>query len=797
MALHSDEPPGRESQLRRLIADLEDRLTSARAELRLLAEAPTTSGATADVSARSSAGAKVDLFRSLFAGRTDAYAVRWTSKRTGKSGWSPAVRGGFYSESTTDHDLLPLTDDVVATHLTGRDRAGREFHAGLYVMGEDDSCRLLACDFDDNDWRADVSAYAAAAGSLGLEVAVEVSRSGSGAHAWLFFGEALPAVEARLLGARILKGAMSASPGIRMSSYDRLFPAQDLLPRRAPGRLRLGNLIALPLQGTCRRNGTTVFVDPSTWEVLPDQFAFLSSVKRIERDHLRTLLSDDHLVERVRAAPREFAARLAMPRTLEMRLGAQLAIRTAGLPGPLVSDLRHLASVQNPEFYRRQAARFSTYGVPRLVQCFEEDPDEIRLPRGLTEQAHGLIASAGCAVSVEPNFERPRSITATFVGELRPEQAAAVAVMRGHETGVLVAPAGSGKTVLACALIADRGVSTAIIVNRAELLDQWRQRLGEFLGISEKRIGQLGNGRRNLKGEIDLVMLQSLTHREADPTVLDGYGQVIVDECHAVAAPSTEAALRRIRVQRWVGLTATPYRADEMNDLITMQCGPVRHTIGQRPAGARRLLVHSTQFQTDEPGTDGPSIQSIYTAAAGDEWRNAGIVEDVADGYRAGRHSLVLTNRVDHVETLARLLAPTTPNVHVLHGRLQKATRKEVRLRLEQHDESPFVLIAIDKVAGEGLDLPLLDTLFLTMPVSFKGRLVQQVGRITRASREDERPAEVHDYLDHLVPVFARMHRKRVRLLAKEGFTVSQQRADPPPAEDPAQGALLERRSIS
>ena len=731
---------------------------------------------------------KIAVFRTLFAGRDDVYATRWVSAKTGRSGWSPAVRGGFYTDAVTDSDLLPLTDQVIDQHLRGiLPSEHADLHVGLYPMHTDDTCRLLVCDFDDGDWRADASAYVSACSQNGIHAAAEISRSGDGAHVWVFFTEYLPAYIARSLGTSLLREAMNIRGTMSLSSYDRFFPAQDTLPRKSPGRMRLGNLIALPLQGTCRAKGTTVFADPETWEPFVDQFAFLSSVTRLSPEDVIAFASKLRPVRTGPVAstgtrPVKQSRTPGSPTTtgathlasVTITLSSTIAIPTEGLPSGVIAELKHAASLPNPEFFRRQAQRFSTFGTPRYVYCFEHDDTQIRVPRGLLDSVRRTLSSAHIGVSIVNEIEDARAITPTFSGALNPDQHAAVAAMQQHETGVLVAPPGSGKTVMACATIAERGVSTAIIVNRAELATQWRERLTEFLDIDPKLIGQLGAGRRKRTGIIDIIMLQSIARKDTDPSLLNDYGYVIVDECHALGAPSTEAAVRQIKVRYWLGLTATPYRADQMDDIITMQCGPVRHTIVGTVESDRELVVHDTEFTTKEWGADGPSIQAMYGELASDEMRNKGIANDIHDAYREGRTCLALTNRVEHVETLATLLRPLNVRVFVLHGQLGARERLAVRAKISAtNSQTPFVLIATDKVAGEGFDLPQLDTLFLTMPISFKGRVIQQVGRITRLNRETPIAAQVHDYRDACVPIFERMFNKRQRVIGKQGFTSS------------------------
>jgi superfamily II DNA or RNA helicase len=727
---------------------------------------------------------KIALFLSLFVGRKDVYATRWVSAKTGKSGWSPTVRGGFYTDALTDADFVPLTAQVIDQHLRGTRSNGAEFHAGLYPMTSNDMCRLLVCDFDDGEWRADARAYVAACSRHGVPAAAEISRSGDGAHVWVFFSDPVPANIARSLGSSLLREAMDIRGSMKLSSYDRFFPSQDLLPRKSPGRMRLGNLIAMPLQGVCRANGTTVFADPSTWVPYEDQFAYLAGVSSMSLDEIgrlavklrpvRTGPSASIAPEQRRSArnEQEPAAGGILPLAhIDITIASVISIPTVGLPTSIIAELKHIASLPNPEFFRKQAQRFSTFGTPRYVYCFEQDDTHLRLPRGLLDAVRRTMDGAKIKVDVTNTIPETPAIALTFRGNLTPAQHDAVTHMLRHDTGVLVAPPGSGKTVIACASIAERGLPTAILVNRAELATQWRERLTQFLELDVKQIGQFGAGRTKRRGLVDIIMLQSITRRDGDPTILDEYGYVIVDECHALGAPSTEAAIRQVGVGRWLGLTATPYRTDQMDDIITMQCGPIRHTMASADTAVRELIVHETQFTTDEWGADGPSIQAIYSELAADATRNADIAADIIAAYREGRTCLALSSRIEHVETIAKILHDADVLMFTLHGQLKAKERLAVRTNIAALSaETPFVLVATDKVAGEGFDLPQLDTLFLTVPISFKGRVVQQLGRVTRLNRETPLPAQVHDYHDSQVPLFDRMFRKRQRIIAKEGF---------------------------
>lgn len=736
------------------------------------------------VTARSTPEEKIRLFMDRSVGRQDVFASRWVSKTTGKQGWGPALRQKYKRNPGAD-DFLPFTASVVDAHLRGSGRQGIPendwFHAGIYPMLPGDLCQLLVCDCDVKEWKEEASAYVKECAKAGIGALPEISRSGEGAHVWVFLDEPLSASQVRAAGTTLLRRAMSAQRTLSFASYDRFFPSQDTLARDQRSGARLGNLIALPLQGDCRRRDTTVFADPETWRTVADQFEALSAATTVSEEQISNLATEGQRFSVGPAhelPPRSSRAQLQKiaedRKSEEIRLCANSVIHipTERVPGSALTTLKHVASIANPEFFRRQASRISTFGIPRYVACFEQDDVELRIPRGLEDQARQVLEDVGFSVRVSRSRKKRQELDVAFTGALRTEQKKSVTQLAKHRTGVLVAPPGAGKTVIACALIARRKVPTAIIVNRRELLEQWRMRLQEFLNVEDKQIGQLGAGRRKRKGQIDLIMLQSLSSRTADPTVLEEHGLIVIDECHSVAAPAAEAALRQVNAPNWVGLTATPYRADRMDGLITMQCGPIRRKIEPEGVANRSLVVHETEFTTLETGTDGPSIQAIYSELAADEARNALIVEEVAAAVNSGRRCLVLTNRLDHLNRLTELtLEQTREQVISLHGRLSAPERRVIREQLADLTSrgDPFALVAMDKIAGEGLDLATLDTVFLAMPISFKGRVIQQLGRITRG--EDEVEATAHDFADVNVPVLKNMHLRRTRVARKQGFT--------------------------
>jgi superfamily II DNA or RNA helicase len=713
------------------------------------------------VDRRSSPAEKITLFRALFAGRDDVFARRWQNDRTGKSGWSPAVVGGWANSKRPDRSYEPLTDAAIERHLAG------EIEAGLYPLLRTDQCRLLACDFDGGSWALDALAYLDACRAAGLPAVLERSRSGDGGHVWVFFSGPVEAADARKVGAAMLRRAMDARAEIDLASYDRLFPSQDVMPKGS-----FGNLIALPLQGECRKRGTTLFLDPTTLDPYDDQWVFLSSLPLASPEALRAI------AQSVRPLPvggdaveweRQRDAQPAPP-VVHATLAGMLSIERIGLPAWLLAQLKHLASLHNPKFYENERLRLSNHATPRLIRCYVEELDTLHLPRGLLEAARGVIESAGSHFVMDDRRNASPTVEFSSAITLMPVQESAIDALRRHDHAVLVAPTGSGKTVIACALIAAHRVPTLILVDRTPLVEQWKTRLMEHLGLGGRQVGRVAASAK-ASGIVDIATLQAIARRTDAAALFNGYGMVIVDECHHLPARSFELAVRDARARRWVGLTATPYRRDGLEAIITMQCGPVRHeiTLADTAAAnlARRLHVHETRCTAGNGEI--AAIQDVFRALVEDEVRTCQIATDVSTAVRDGRNVLVLTQWTEHLDALAATLERAGLAPLVLKGGLGKKARAGVIDRLNTGDgPSGQLLLATGSYLGEGFDSPSLNTLFLAFPLAFKGRVVQYIGRILRAT-DTKTDVEVHDYLDP-GPVFRKMHSKRLATYATLGF---------------------------
>ena len=751
----------------------------------------------------SPAQSKIALFRSLFRGREDVYPRRFESLRTGKSGYAPACanewRPGVCEKPRIkcavcpNRQFLPVTDEVIRWHLTGADDAGASFTMGVYPMLLDETCHLLAVDFDGETWGDDASAYLSTCTRRGVPAALERSRSGNGGHVWLFFDTAVAAGLARRLGALLLTETMDGRPDLGFRSYDRFFPSQDTLPHGG-----FGNLIALPLQGQPRKSGNSVFVDADLIP-FPDQWAHLSQLGRVSASVAESLVreaekdgrvlgvkaveSDELLASAPWKAPPSRRPRATpvtgpLPDAVEIVLGDGIYIAKQGIPPGIVTRLMRLAAFQNPEFYRAQAMRLPTWGTPRIVGYVEDGPKFIRLPRGCLDDARHLLQRFGVKPSTNDQRFLGVPLSVSFRGVLRPEQQMAASAMLAQDAGILAATTAFGKTVVAAWLIAQRGVNALILVHRKQLMEQWTARLCEFLDVEEREIGRLGGGRKKLRGRIDIAMIQSLIRNgEVDDRIAD-YGHVIMDECHHVPAPGFAQVADRAKARYVTGLSATVTRKDGQHPALFMQCGPIRHRVDARRQAARRpfshqVLVRPTDFRMPgEPDRD-PRIEyrRICEHLTRDDARNTAICSDVDRSVRADRAPLVLTERIDHLEALAGGLRAIGASVVVLRGGMGSKPLRAALVRAAEHVPGQ-VLLATGRFIGEGFDNARLDTLFLTMPVSWRGTIAQYVGRLHRL-HEDKREVRVFDYADLDVPMLARMFDKRCRGYEAAGYSVS------------------------
>jgi len=758
----------------------------------------------AGVSQRSPAKAKIALFRSLFHGREDVYPRRFQSRKTGRAGYSPACANEWAQgicnkprikcSECEQRRFLPVTDEVIRWHLCGQDDNGHDFVMGVYPMLLDETCFFLAADFDKAMWQDDAAAFLETCHQMNLPVALERSRSGSGGHIWFFFNEAVPATLARKLGTHILTETMERRPDIGLDSYDRFFPNQDTLPQGG-----LGNLIALPLQKRPRELGNSVFLD-ERFAPFADQWEFLSSIRKTSRCEVEEKVRFAEAKGRVvgvrlvpegdedEAAPwmtpasrRRIDTSIGgpLPKTLELVLGNQIYIPKDALPPALRNRLIRLAAFQNPEFYKAQAMRLPTYDKPRIVACAEDHPKHIGLPRGCLDDLLQTLSDLNIKAVVRDQRNTGQPLNATFHGELRPEQTVAAQAMLAHDTGVLAATTAFGKTVVAAWLIAKRGVNALVLVHRRQLQEQWIERLSTFLGMPARTIGRIGGGRTKPTGLLDVAVIQSMVRNGVVNDLAGNYGHLIVDECHHLSAQSFEQVARQAKAKFVTGLSATVTRKDGHHPIIFMQCGPVRYRGNAKQQTAAHPFEHSvivrpTGFRPLRPANPDVRVQfhELYEELIADEERNRLICDEVIQALRDGRSPLVLTERNAHLDSLANQLAPEVQHLVVLRGGMRKKELEAVHARLAAIPAGEArVLLATGRYVGEGFDDARLDTLFLTLPVSWHGTIAQYVGRLHRLY-DGKREVRVYDYADLNVPMLARMFDRRCHGYEFIGYTI-------------------------
>jgi superfamily II DNA or RNA helicase len=764
---------------------------------------------------------KVELFMSLFIGRDDVFAKRWENAKKGSAGYVPVCHnewshpcpksngGKMKCGECSNQNFVEYNADAVEEHLKGR------MTIGVYPMFLDETCRFLAFDFDKKDYipedlRRDVNAIREICSEKNISMAVERSRSGKGVHFWIFFSENIPANAARKFGSCLITYAMNKHHELPFKTYDRMIPAQDTLPTG-----KFGNLIALPLQKLPRELGNSVFIDEN-FNVYPDQWNYLYNIKKYTREETETFVrqlspsgelgdlrndsEDEKPWEGKKPEPK--LTKSDFPGTVKIVRANMMYIEKTGISSPALNALKRLAAFRNPEFYKAQAMRISTSKKPRIISCSDETNAYLCLPRGLEDEVCKLLDDSDVETHFIDKTNRGRTIDVLFGGELRVEQQQAADTILAHNNGILSATTAFGKTVIGAYLIAERKVNTLVLVHRTNLLSQWRERLNEFLIINEEPIleltpkgrrrkktviGQIGGGKNNPSGIIDVAVMQSLVSGDEVKGLVKNYGMVIVDECHHVPAFGFEQILKTVNAKYVYGLTATPTRQDGHHPISYMQCGKIRYRVDAKEQAAARPFEHFviprfTRFQ--KPAHQDESkwkIVDIYSDIQNNALRNDLIIQDVTAAVAQGRNPIILTERTNHVEYLAMRLAQSVKNVIALTGgKTQKKSRETLQIVADIPDNEPFVLVATGKYVGEGFDMPRLDTLFLVMPISWKGTLQQYAGRLHRLY-EGKKEVQVYDYVDVHVAMLEKMYQKRLRGYASIGYKA---KGTPQPLEE-------------
>ena len=713
-----------------------------------------------------------------------------------------------------------LDDNYIFNHLAGRDEFCRDV-IGLYPLREGNVCRFFAMDFDSHNssadsWKADILAVHKTCSDYSLPSYIEISRSGNGGHLWIFFSENISARLARNIGSTIIKLAMQNRHSIPFESFDRLFPNQDEIPKGG-----YGNLIALPLQGRAVKQGHSVFVDENFMPHI-DQWQFLSSVQTIDEKTVKQILSEvenkvadfvekdesdngeNRHAEFISASShkitnfdgKEKLSKEDFPQKVHISLSNYVELEKAGISERALGILRRTAVFMNPEYFKNLKMHLPLYNIPRFIDCSKENEKYLLLPRGNLNQIIEKLEAANAEYEITDSRECGEKIAVEFSASLYNEQKEALFAMTKSDTGILSAGTGFGKTVVATALIAERKTNTLILVQSHALLEQWKKAVKKFLNFEA---GTIAAGKDKSNGIIDIAIVNSLIEKKSDSVKprTHKYGMLIVDECHHVSAFSTGNLVSSFRAKYVYGLTATPIRRDGHQKIIFYQCGQILYSTTAKQMNQRQSFAHyfvprfsSFHFVPKSDGSEKPTLNEYYEAMISNEARNNLITGDVKKTIADGKTPMILSDRIEHLQTLKERLSDCAENVILITGR---GTQKQKREQLKKLNAVPasesLIILATGKYAGEGFDFPRIDTLMLAMPFSWKGTLAQYCGRLHRNFVGKEEVV-IYDYVDFRIPTFDRMYQNRLKGYKSLGYAIKPTAEENASAENNAASKL-------
>ena len=759
-----------------------------------------------------------DFFMMFCRGRKDVYDLRYTNPKTGKNGyysqcfnrWDRGChiqkKDGVRCKDCELRAYKPVTLPLIKAHMNGTDPNGNDVVA-IYPMLENNLCQLLVFDFDnhakgaeqedyaniDDGWKEEINALRHICKNLDVDAVVERSRSGRGAHLWIFFKEMVPARLARRFGFALLeKGAESVNLK-SFKYYDRMIPTQDALPEGG-----LGNVIALPLQGMALKSGNSAFIDEN-WNAYEDQLNVLAGTRRLTRQGIEDYLSlwystgstsEDNGTDAPWDKNSEIEAG-SVKGVVRIVLADRIYIDSTGMSNKTKRQLRRMATFSNKQYFQNQAMDMPNYDESRFIYLGSDEGKYIVLPRGLREEILKKFDNAGISYKIEDKRTKGQELNISFRGELRESQIPAVETMLENETGILHAATAFGKTVVCCDMIARRGISTLILVDRADLMNQWIKRLEEFLDIDEelpeyqtktgrtrKRkslIGNLQGAHDTLTGIVDVAMIRSLKKKDGFHPKLKEYAQVYFDECHHAASDSAIEVLQEINAKYVYGVTATPKRGDGKEKINEFLLGPIRYRFTAKDRAEEQNinhLVYPRFTRTVKPHhlSKTPYGNDAYELIRNNDVRDEQIIRDVADCVQAGRTPVVLTKYVDHAKKLSERLKTYADRLILLTGANgTKARRAQVEELNKVDNSDSLILVGTGSLLGEGFDFPRLDTLFMATPVSGENVVEQYVGRLNR-DYDGKENVIVYDYVDSHIPKFDKMYSARMKAYKKIGY---------------------------
>ena len=764
-------------------------------------------------------------FFSMFWGRQDVYAKRSVNKETGKAAYYPQcnnfwtnvchkkIKDGINCKNCKNRSYKTITKKDILNHLQGNAYNASDV-IGVYPLLSNGTCRFMVFDFDNHDkdaeekdfansddtWVEEVESMREICVLNGIEPLVERSRSGRGAHVWIFFDKPIAASFVRKFGFALLdKGAEQ----INLKSfkyYDRMLPAQDSLPEDSA----VGNLIALPLQGKALQDGNSAFID-GNWNAYPNQWETLFNKPRLSQEFLEEKIKEwSNTIDDIAANAAESDREKPWNRMqhfnkndvegkLHIILANGIYVDNTNLNAAMQNRIRRMAAFSNPVFYKNQAIGTSNYDTARWIYLGKDHlSGYIQIPRGLQDELWENIKQADIDYEMEDERQQGRKINVDFKGELRPEQDKALKELIRYDNGILHAATAFGKTVVSSAIIAQKKINTLIILESSALIEQWKEALEKFLNINEglptyetktgrvrKRkslIGTLQGAHDSMTGIIDIAMAGSLCKKGKYHKMMNEYGLVLIDECHHSASETIANVLKEVKAKYVYGVTATPKRGDGLEKINYMLIGPIRYSYTAKEKAKEQGIQHLVypRFTRTVPPrgviTDKMHPNEAYEIIHNNDVRDEQIIEDVKNCVAAGRTPVVLSRYKDHSEKFYERLKGYADHVFLMTGNNSKKEHRKILEQMHQVDKNEsLILIATGSLVGEGFDFPRLDTLFMATPVSFRGVVEQYAGRLNRdyAGKEN---VIIYDYVDNHIPMFNNMYMKRLKAYKQIGY---------------------------
>lgn len=737
---------------------------------------------------KSSREDSVKVFMNYFKGRNDVYPYLSIDKNNSNikyyipacaNEWKNGVCNktmGKKCKTCQYRENKPLSKEIIYKHMYGNGPIG------IYPLLENDTCFFLSLDFDDKnlkkDIKSDVLAFASVCDKYEIPVAIERSRSGNGLHLWIFFETNIKAITARKLGSLLLSKTMEIS-NISISSFDRMFPNQDTLPKGG-----YGNLIALPFQNEPSRYGNTLFIDRNFIQI-KNQIQYLSTIHKLTETEVfekikqlsnETIDISHEITDMNNEVKVKSKNNIDYPKKINVILKDMVYIDKANLDGVVKNSFRRLATFANPEFYKKQKLRVSVYNIPMVIDCSKEDEKYLKLPRGTYDYLESLCTINGIEIIKKDERFIGNKIKVKFNGRLREEQQVAIDNLLKYDNGILCAPTGFGKTVIGCKLIEERKVNTLILVNKIQLLNQWKERITEFLEVNE--IGEISSKKKNITNIIDVASIKSLWNNGKVLDIAKNYGMIIIDECHHTAAYTFEQAINTGNAKYVYGISATPERENGHTPIIKMQCGDIRYQVDSLKFNKNlnipmKVIAKTSHLNFINKNIDNYELNEINDLIAKDIIRSEKIIKDIKKEFDKGKNILVLTERLELMNYIYDKLFKYTKNVFKYYGGIGKKVLKNYLELTEQINEKNDnkIIVATGSSIGEGFDDSKLDVLFLTMPISGKTRVTQYAGRLHRKD-SNKKEILIYDYIDDNFSKTRNMFLKRKKTYENLGYEI-------------------------